>query len=187
MRLTAVAHAALATAVRPGDVVLDATAGNGHDTLALAELVGPTGRVFAFDIQQIAIDHTVAKLAAAGVTNVVLMRRDHAELREAIPPEYHGRFTAAVFNLGYLPGGDKQIVTQIESSRTAILTAAELLRAGGLLTVTAYPGHSGGADEAGMVAEVFARYKGSGWAVTETASMPGSRIGPHLWVGTKTR
>lgn len=185
MRLTAVARAALAAVVRPGDVALDATAGNGKDTLVLAKSVGPTGRVFAFDIQQAALDRTAEKLATAGFMNVTLLHRDHAELRGAIPPEYHGLLTAAVFNLGYLPAGDRRIVTRAESSRVAITAAAELLRAGGVLTVTAYPDHPGGADEAAIVAELFAHWKGIGWTVSETESTPGPRIGPHLWVATK--
>lgn len=63
-RLTNAAAAVWAQVVRAGDVVVDATMGNGHDTLALAQLVGPSGTVYGFDIQQEAVDSTAAHLAA---------------------------------------------------------------------------------------------------------------------------
>ena len=151
----------------------------------MAKSVGPTGRLFAFDIQQPALDRTAERLAAAGFTNVTLLRRDHAELRVAIPVEHHGRLAAAVFNLGFLPGGDQRIVTRAESTRVAIGAAAELLRAGGVLVVTAYPGHDGGAEETAKVAEVIAGLATAGWRVEETASTPGPQVGPHLWIATK--
>jgi len=186
VRVTAVARAALAAVVRPGDVALDATAGNGKDTLVLAKRVGPTGRVFAFDVQQSALDQTASALAAAGLLNTTLVLGDHALVRETIPPEFHGRLAVAVFNLGYLPGGDKGIVTRADSSRAALLAAAELLRPGGLLTVTVYPGHSEGAEEAATVAELLSRWKELGWHVVETAAAwPGAKLGPHLWTATK--
>ena len=55
-------HAFLADRVRPGDFCIDATAGNGHDTVFLCSLVGETGRVLAFDIQPPAVENTNARL-----------------------------------------------------------------------------------------------------------------------------
>ena len=47
------AAACLRQVVQPGDTVIDATMGNGHDTAMLAELVGESGHVIAFDVQDV--------------------------------------------------------------------------------------------------------------------------------------
>jgi len=179
------AHAALAGVVRPGAVVVDATAGNGHDTVALARLVGPSGRVFAFDIQLVALSHTAERLKDASLDNVTLLLRDHAELRDALPSEHHGRLAAVVFNLGYLPRGEKQIVTRPDTTLPALRTAAELLRPGGLLSVLGYQGHATGGEEMTAVRAEFERLRAAGWVVSEEASQPGAKPGPHLWLGEK--
>src|SRR5262249_55582618 len=87
-----------------GDIVIDATAGNGHDTAFLAKKVGPSGQVFGLDIQQLALDRTADRLAAAKLSNVVLVNGSHEELAQRIPIEFHGRIAAVMFNLGFLPG-----------------------------------------------------------------------------------
>lgn len=185
MPLVDLVHAALATAVRPGDVAVDATAGNGHDTVALARLVGTAGRVFAFDVQQVALDRTAARMHELGFANVTLLLRDHAELRETIPAEHHGRLAAVVFNLGYLPLADKRITTRPVTTAAALRAAAELLRPGGLVSVLAYTGHAAGAEEIEVVRAAFERLRAEGWAVSEEASEPGAKPGPHLWMGEK--
>ena len=183
--LVDLAHAALAGVVRPGAVVVDATAGNGHDTVALARLVGPSGRVFAFDIQLVALSHTAERLKDASLDNVTLLLRDHAELRDALPSEHHGRLAAVVFNLGYLPRADKQIVTRADTTLPALRTAAELLRSGGLLSVLGYQGHAEGGEEMTAVRAEFERLRAAEWVVSEAESQPGAKPGPHLWLGEK--
>ncbi len=153
--LTALVHAQLATIVGPGDHVVDATAGNGHDTAWLAELVGPTGRVFAIDIQPEAIARTAARLSDEERLRVVLQVGDHADWDRLIPDESRGRLAAVVFNLGYLPGGDKTRITRAASTLTALEQAIRGLRPGGVLSVLGYPGHSGGAAECDAVATWF--------------------------------
>ena len=153
-RLTARAHAAVRAVVAAGDTVIDATAGNGRDTSFLAGVVGPTGRVFAFDIQAEALARTAERLGSA--PHVTLLKRNHAEMGDAIPAEHRGRVAAVMFNLGYLPGGDHSIATRAGSTRTAMAAALDLLRPGGVLTVLTYPGHAGGAEEAAAVAETLA-------------------------------
>lgn len=150
--ITELVHEALRTTVRPGALVLDATAGNGHDTLFLAACVGPGGRVFALDCQAAAIAATRERLATAGFSGrVELIEGDHAELRRRLPASAHGRLAAAVFNLGYLPGGDKAITTRTDSTLAALEAALDLLRPAGLLLVVCYPGHPEGAREAAAV------------------------------------
>jgi predicted methyltransferase len=153
--LTALVHEQLATIVGPGDHVVDATAGNGHDTAWLAELVGPTGRVYAIDIQVEAIAQTAARLSAEERSRVVLLTGDHAKWDRLIPHASHGRLAAVVFNLGYLPGGDKTRITNTASTLAALEQAVHGLRAGGVLSVLGYPGHPGGAAECNAVAAWF--------------------------------
>jgi predicted methyltransferase len=184
-RITTVAHDAIVACLCPGDFAIDATAGNGKDTLLLSRLVGPTGRVFAFDIQPTALARTAEVIHAAGIGNVELLQCNHAEMRQAIPAEYHGRISAVVLNLGYLPGSDPAIVTHATSTCAAIDAAADLLRDGGLLSVIVYPSHPGGSEEMEAVQSMILQWREVGWEVHETESWPGPRVGPHLWVVRK--
>ena len=155
-RLTDLAHQQVAAVAGMGDEVVDATAGNGHDTLELARLVGETGRVYAFDIQQAAIDQTRRRLSRHGLLErVTLQLCGHEHLLERLAPECQGKIAAVMFNLGYLPGGDKQRVTRAATTVPAMEQAARCLRPGGILTVIAYPGHPGGSDELDAVTEWF--------------------------------
>lgn len=147
------AHSLMAARVGVGDWVMDATAGNGHDTLFLARLVGPSGRVFAFDVQAAAIESTRARLVAEGCAAVcTLVHAGHESLAVHIPVEGRGRLAAVMFNLGWLPGHDKACITQSETTLLALATALDWLRPGGLLTVVVYPGHAGGDAESRQVA-----------------------------------
>lgn len=153
-RLTEQAHTIIRSVVRPGDTVIDATAGNGHDTCFLAELAGNDGTVFAFDIQAEAVQRTTERLAKESLTNTKILQRDHAEMHQAIPQSLHGQVAAVMFNLGYLPGGDHSIITRGQSSVAAIRTSLSLIRPAGVITILAYPGHSGGNDETMSVQEL---------------------------------
>ena len=114
----------LLRAVQPGDTVVDATMGNGHDTLFLAEQVGAEGRVYAFDIQESAVESTRHLLEEHGMSGrVTLLCRSHAEMAGAVP----SGLAAAVFNLGWLPGGDHSITTLCASTEKAVLSALDLL------------------------------------------------------------
>ena len=142
------AHEAVSEVLRPGDVALDATAGNGHDTLFLARSVGPEGTVHALDVQAAAITATRKRLEAAGVANRVRLHQlGHQALPDPIPAAERGRLRAVMFNLGYLPAGDKSVITREATTLTALAAAGELLVPGGRLTVVAYPGHPGGSGE----------------------------------------
>jgi tRNA A58 N-methylase Trm61 len=128
--------------------VIDATCGNGHDTLLLAELAGRSGRVWAFDIQEAALTATRHRLRQAGIEDrVTLLQKGHETIREYV----RERVSAVVFNLGYLPAGDRSIVTRPETTVEALEQALELLAVGGVVTVTVYPGHDGGLNECRMI------------------------------------
>lgn len=138
------AHKILAAHIRNGDTVVDGTAGNGHDTAHLAKLVGENGRVFAFDIQPRALENTFTRLQAAGLTQqVTLLPVGHQFLSDYVPDG----ITAAIFNFGYLPGGDKSLTTTVSGSLAALNAALNKLSDGGLLCAVLYSGHAEGALE----------------------------------------
>ncbi len=140
----ALSHFFLEERVKPGDRVADATCGNGHDTLFLARLVGPGGKVWAFDLQEQALANTRLLLDEAGcLAQTELVAAGHERLAEFVGEP----LKAVIFNLGYLPGGDKNFVTRPEQTLAALDRAAHLLLPGGIITVCVYTGHPGGAAE----------------------------------------
>ena len=140
-----------------GDVTIDGTCGNGHDTLFLAKSVGKTGKVYGFDIQKDALESTYQRLLEAEQTSqVILTHASHATVKDVIDPENIGKVSAAIFNLGYLPGGDKSIVTKPEETLQAVTDMLTLLRSGGLLILVVYPGHPEGKIESKMVTDFAA-------------------------------
>ncbi len=132
--------------LQPGEVAVDATVGNGHDTLFLAQQVGAQGHVYGFDIQEEALARTRRRLEEAGLRDrVTLLQMGHEHMAEAVPAAWHGRIGAVMFNLGYLPGGsDRTCITRPQTTVPALEAALRLLRPGGVLTVVAYRGHPGG-------------------------------------------
>lgn len=140
-----------------GPLMLDATAGNGHDTAFLAELAGKYGMVLAVDRQEEALARTAALLRERNLQHRVrLACADHADMaawltRQMADPE--ARLDLAVFNLGFLPGADKRIATSAATTLAALNSVWEWLRPGGLLSVHAYSGHPGGAEEVQAVGE----------------------------------
>ncbi len=179
------AHELVRTIVRRGDVVIDATAGNGHDTRFLAELVGSVGHVFAFDLQQVALDRTRLLLDSFDISHVTLIRSDHAELTDIVPSVHHGRVRAIMFNLGYLPGSDKSVVTRVESSLRAISDGLELLMPGGILTVLAYTGHDGGLEETEVISGYLRSLPRGEFDIDERNGAAGRGSPPRLLVVRK--
>lgn len=148
------AHSLLQSAASTGDTVIDCTMGNGHDTLFLARLVGKQGRVFAFDIQADALAQTQKLLDEHDAAEqVTLVHGSHATLAAHIPAELHGRVQAAVFNLGYLPGGNKDICTAPETTIQALDELLSILAPDGVIVMVVYPGHDAGQVEASRVLE----------------------------------
>ncbi len=136
----------LSRALQEGDRAVDATMGNGHDTLFLCEKVGPSGCVYAFDVQAAAVDATRKRLKENGMEERSrLFLAGHETMANHVPEKVR----AVVFNLGWLPGGDHQVTTLWETTRRAVNQALDLLLPGGVLVICAYPGHPEGDRERG--------------------------------------
>lgn len=168
-RVTDVALRRVAETIRPGDVAIDATAGNGHDTVFLAKCVGPTGHVFACDLQADAIACTRQRLIAEGLANVTLWQASHAFLCDWLPQRDLGRVSVVMFNLGYLPGGDQARTTLAESTVQAIRASAQVVRPGGAISIVAYPGHPAGAVEWTAVVAELDELEERNWVVERPA------------------
>ncbi|GGG04626.1 class I SAM-dependent methyltransferase [Paenibacillus abyssi] len=158
LSVLSLAHRWVSERVSTGDIVIDATAGNGVDTLFLAEAVGPRGTVYAFDIQAQAIANTRHRLETVlgpkgTLPHLNLLQQSHDTLLQVLPPEQHGKVAAVLFNLGYLPdpAADHSLITKPDTTLEALHAALALLRPGGILTIVVYPGHPGGDEEADAV------------------------------------
>lgn len=179
--LTRLAHETLKNRILPGDLAVDATAGNGHDTLFLAQAVGRQGQVYALDVQEAALRATEQRLEAAGLLErATLIQGGHEHWARLLPPNLRGRIAVVMFNLGYLPGSDKSLSTQADTTVQALVEAAEWLRPGGLLSVLVYLGHAQGPREASAVAGWLTELesRGHGWRVA-THEVPGKPEAPR--------
>lgn len=144
-------HSLLKEIVQPGQHVVDATMGNGNDTLLLAELVGKKGRVYAFDIQEQALQSTQKRLDEKALEyQVTLIHDGHQHLENYLGKEEE--IHAAVFNLGYLPKSDKKVITLPETTQQALDSCLQHLARKGRIIIVAYYGHEGGQAELTTVA-----------------------------------
>lgn len=148
-----------------GDNAVDATCGNGHDTLKLCKLAlnDTSGHIYAFDIQDSALEATTLRLKETLsphlVKRVTLINRCHSDL--TLPTEEPIKLI--VYNLGYLPGADKEQVTRVQTTLLSVRSATDLLAPGGLLSITCYPGHPEGALEEEALLEFAAKLPRETW------------------------
>lgn len=144
------AHSLWKEVIQPGDTVIDATCGNGNDTLVLANLtITPfSGAVFAFDIQDSALEATKIKLKenlpAHIYERITFQLECHSNFPSSLMPD---SIALIVYNLGYLPGGNKSLTTNLETTLTSIKKALTLMKIDGMISVTCYPGHEEGQKE----------------------------------------
>lgn len=166
----------LAEVVQSGDLVVDLTAGTGRDTLALFQMVGEQGQVVGFDIQPQALLATRERMTAAGArvrlqsqdiqplqreAGIDLLQMSHAGFSAIMPAAPQG----IIANLGYLPGGSRELVTRPETTVSALQQGCSLLAKGGRMAVVIYPGHPGGTEEGNAVSELFAGLQDPGFQV----------------------
>lgn len=164
-RITEIAKRHAKDWVLPGQVVLDATAGNGFDTKLLSELVGEDGKVYAFDIQQQALDQ--AAVLTSHAANVEYILDSHEYLDRYVEEE----LDFAMFNLGYLPGGDEDITTGLESTLLAVKKTLDRLRCGRALAICIYPGHQQGMEEGRELESFFASMSTKSLFVLKTTTL----------------
>ncbi len=150
--LMALEKSFLSAHIFEGCTAVDFTMGNGHDTLFLCEHVGKNGKVYAFDIQQQALENTEKRLSEAGMSNYELILASHSRVDEFVKE----KFDVGVFNLGYLPGGDKSRTTLRETTLEAVDKAISLLADHGIVLIAVYPGHAEGEIEGKLLLEKLA-------------------------------
>jgi len=138
-----------------GCTAVDFTMGNGHDTLFLADAVGESGRVYAFDIQPQAIENSRALLEKENAPkNYTLILSSHDRFEEYVEEG----IDAGMFNLGFLPGGDKSITTKRETTEQAVRRAIARLNPGGGIVIAVYPGHTEGRVEGNRLEAILEGY-----------------------------
>lgn len=153
-RVLQYAQQLLKDSIDEGDTVVDATAGNGHDTLFLAQLVGDNGQVYAFDVQKEAVDATLLRLLDHGLEHrALVLNKGHEDVAQYV----HKPVAAAIFNLGYLPGSNHDIITKPATTTQAIEELLKLLKVGGLIILVIYHGHPGGKEERDTVMDYVSR------------------------------
>lgn len=164
--------------MQPGDYVVDATCGNGRDSLVLAHLAltSTEGLLFGLDIQESAIAATQARLHTAldakTFARVHLYQQSHSHFPEIIAPE---TVQLIVYNLGYLPGGDKTRTTRVDTTLASLKSAMGLLQHGGCISLTAYPGHTEGAKEREVLLDFLSTLDPTLWSCCD-----------HRWVNRKS-
>lgn len=139
--------------VTSNDYVVDMTVGNGNDTLFLANI---SKKVFGFDIQDIAIKNTTKLLEENNVDNYELFNISHDKI-DIVLNKYKNNIKLILFNLGYLPCGDKFITTNHETTLNAIKSSLDMLKNDGLILVVFYP-HPEGKLEAKVVLDYLNNY-----------------------------
>jgi len=154
-RLTEIAHSLVSLWLRPGDLAIDATAGNGHDTALLARLVGPQGGVLALDVEPQGLENTRLKLVEEGSwgSHIQLVLGSHARLGQLTPQAWAGQVRVIMFNLGYRPHSETPVPTQLVSTLSALGQSLSILAEDGLLSVVVYRAHAGGEAETEAILE----------------------------------
>ena len=174
--------AAIMPALEQARVVVDATAGNGHDTLFLAEHTSDLAKIYAFDIQEAALDNTRQRTAEyAGRIEYVL--RSHAEIGAVVAEN----IDLAIFNLGYLPGQEHALTTRKESTLLAVQQVLEKLSLNGVCVIVAYPGHEAGAQEAEMLEEFLQHLPRKNYTAGCYRLLNHTRTAPYAYVVEKVR
>ncbi|KAF3569676.1 hypothetical protein F2Q69_00063260 [Brassica cretica] len=157
-KATEVAHVVWEQVIQKGDMVIDATCGNGNDTLAMLKMVTDDsdyfgGCVYAMDVQKESIESTSSllyqTLGSKEKERVKLFNMCHSKMEEIVPENSSVRMVA--FNLGYLPGGNKSIITVSNTTVLALRAAERILMPGGLISLVVYIGHPGGREELEVV------------------------------------
>ena len=179
-RLSAAATSWIEVALFNGALAVDATVGNGYDAQFLAHRVGPKGKVLGFDVQKAALAGARELLKFVGsIDRVSLIHDSHSRLANYLPAG--ATIEGAMFNLGYLPRGNRQIITQPETTVMALRSVLEHLAERGRVTILVYRGHEGAVPEYQEVRRFLEQLPEEKWLVEEFASTSDSPIAPRLF------
>jgi SAM-dependent methyltransferase len=179
-RLTAAASSWIEIALFDGALAVDATVGNGYDALFLGHRVGPKGKVIGFDVQKAALAGAREILKFVGsINHVSLIHDSHTRVADYLPAG--AAINAAMFNLGYLPRGNRQIITRPDTTVQALRSVLEHLADCGRVTLLVYRGHEGGVPEYEGVRQFLEGLPGDTWLVEELASTSDSPVAPRLF------
>lgn len=144
-------HDTIASVLTPTSFAIDATAGNGHDTLFLAQHITAKEHIYAFDIQSQAIQRTSQRLHEHTLLHTTtLFTIGHETMIATLDFHTKGNIPlcdAILFNLGYLPHSTKKCITQARTTCCALSQALQLLALQGILSIHTYHGHAGGYEE----------------------------------------
>lgn len=165
-----------------GCTAVDATAGNGQDTVFLAEGVGPDGRVYSLDIQEEALSRTTSLVSGRGLSErvkTILAGHQHMHSLVAAPVD------AVMFNLGYLPGSGREVVTAPDTTVAGIMAALSIIRPGGRISVVAYTGHEGAQEESLAVAELLSGLDEREFSVQKMVFWNSHKDSPELYFITR--
>lgn len=121
--------------VKNKNVAIDATLGNGYDCDFLSSCFK---KVYAFEIQKEACEKYIDKN-----NNVIIINESHHKIDKFINEEVD----CVCYNLGYLPGGNKEITTLAETSLKSIQLSLNLLSKNGIISIAIYRGHNEGMEE----------------------------------------
>lgn len=145
-------HFLLKQCLKPGGIAVDGTVGNGNDLLYLTQLAGEKGQVFGFEIQGAGLIQALNRLHEHKVNPMpTLFFGGHEQLGEKLPQSLQGKINAFIFNLGYLPGSNKKIITRAPTTLRAFSQALDWLAPEGILVAVVYRGHSGGVEESDLL------------------------------------
>lgn len=170
--------------LHPEDIAIDATMGNGQDTLKLAQLLHHSdSRIIAIDIQQKAIDQTKERLCSAlseeQFHRIAFYCQNHAEIDQIQIPKPP---RLIVYNLGYLPGADKTLTTLTATTMQSIEKAVQIVSPDGALSITCYPGHEEGSREQHAILEWATHLSPSEWQICHHTWINRPRSPNLLWI-----
>lgn len=166
--------------VKEGYKCIDATVGNGHDTLTLSDIVGDQGHIYGFDVQEQALEMTKEKLE--GRKNYSLFLMGHEHMKSVI----EGPIDFIIFNLGYLPKADKSITTKKTTTLQAIESSLDLLKCHGVLWIAIYPGHDAGKEEADAIEDYVSDLEQKSYSVVKMSFM-NQRNNPPYIIGVEKK
>lgn len=171
------------TIVKEGQICVDATAGNGFDTLKLANLVGEKGLVYSFDIQVEAIENTEELLINEKLDGRVRLIKDsHAHLKDYIRDE----IDFIIYNLGYMPGGDKSITTVAQTTLESVSSALSIMKTGAIMLITIYKGHKEGFEEYESLVDMTKNLEQNKYNVFKL-SFENQKNSPPITIGIEVR